>query len=72
MPKQDRLERAWAVLIDAKRSVHSIHALATKLGYDDLTEFNRDFRERFGVSPREIRSGAKKGIRFGPPGMIDR
>jgi hypothetical protein len=62
MTKEDRLEQVWAALINPKRAIGSIQILAEEHGFDDLAEFNREFRQRYGVSAREIR--AKKGVRI--------
>jgi hypothetical protein len=63
MTPEDRLEQVWAALTNPKRMIRSIQILAQEHGFDDLAEFNREFRKRYGVSAREIR--AKKRVRIG-------
>jgi AraC-like DNA-binding protein len=62
---EDPLEQVWAALINPKRAIGSIQILAKAHGYEDLVEFNREFRQRYGVSAREVRPAAKKRIRSG-------
>jgi transcriptional regulator GlxA family with amidase domain len=58
--KPDRLEDVWSVLTNPKRQIRSIQTLAAEHGFDDLVEFNRLFRERYGVSAADIRRGVRK------------
>lgn len=49
-----RLNAAGTLL---RNSDASILEIAQRCGYNNLSNFNRQFRERFGVSPRDYRSG---------------
>jgi AraC-like DNA-binding protein/mannose-6-phosphate isomerase-like protein (cupin superfamily) len=53
--RERRLERCWSELSRPSARRPNIAALAFKWGFNDLTTFNRAFRERYGVTPREIR-----------------
>ena len=55
-----RLQRAFALLIEP-RSAQRISDIALEVGFSDISHFNRQFRARFGVSPRGVRS-AGRGI----------
>lgn len=50
-----RLNAAAALL---RNSESSILEIAQRCGYNNLSNFNRQFRERFSVSPRDYRNGA--------------
>lgn len=50
-----RLNAAGALL---KNSTVSVLKIAQRCGYNNLSNFNRQFRARFGVSPRDYRNGA--------------
>ncbi len=50
-----RLERCWAELADPAPSRCSIAAIAFRWGFNDLTTFNRSFRERYGAAPTDVR-----------------
>jgi AraC-like DNA-binding protein len=47
-----RLERACALLLSSR---HSITATALECGFYDLSHFDKAFRRRFGMTPREFR-----------------
>ena len=53
-----RLERALHLLSNPTRTGPSISATCYALGFNDPAHFSRLFRQRFGASPREMRSGA--------------
>ena len=52
-----RLYRARMLLEESNDSVLSI---ATRVGFNNVTYFNRLFRERYGVTPTQYRAGTKK------------
>lgn len=52
-----RLERARQMLTDGPREV-LVAEVALACGFSDLTHFNRSFKRRFGMTPREMRGGA--------------
>jgi AraC-like DNA-binding protein/mannose-6-phosphate isomerase-like protein (cupin superfamily) len=56
-----RLERCWMELTDAGRHRDSVALVAFGWGFNDLTTFNRAFKERYGVTPRAAREGARPG-----------
>jgi AraC-like DNA-binding protein len=53
-----RLQRAFALLIEP-RSAQRISDIALEVGFSDISHFNRQFRARFGVSPRGVRSAGR-------------
>ena len=53
-----RLERALHILSNPARTGPSISTTCYALGFNDPAHFSRLFRQRFGASPREVRSGA--------------
>jgi AraC-like DNA-binding protein len=60
--KQARLERCRRDLLDPRRARESIASIAFRSGFGDLSGFNRAFKSRFGVTPRDLR-----GRSDGPP-----
>jgi AraC-like DNA-binding protein len=54
-----RLQRAFALLIEAPGSARRISDIALEVGFSDISHFNRLFRARFGVSPRGVRSAGR-------------
>ncbi|MFJ2398114.1 helix-turn-helix domain-containing protein [Streptomyces sp. NPDC087843] len=52
-----RLERVRLRLLDARFADRPISALAFDAGFGDLSGFNRAFKAKYGVSPRELRQG---------------
>ena len=58
-----RLNAACTLL---KNSTTSILEIAQRCGYNNLSNFNRQFKERFGVSPRDYRNGRPEPQRQGP------
>lgn len=55
-----RLEESHRALLDSRRSGEGIGSIAYSVGFNDLSVFNRAFRNRFGVAPRlhRTRNGA--------------
>jgi AraC-like DNA-binding protein len=56
-----RLLRARRMLMDPHFAGHSISAIAFDAGFNDLSHFNRAFRRRFGSTPFELQSHARRG-----------
>lgn len=54
----ERLDRAWQRLVDPRHLHVSIATIAYDAGFNDISYFNRSFRQRFGRSPREVRAMA--------------
>lgn len=52
-----RLERVRLRLLDSRFADRPISALAFDAGFGDLSGFNRAFKAKYGVSPRELRQG---------------
>lgn len=52
-----RLERVRLRLLDARFAGRPISALAFDAGFGDLSGFNRAFKAKYGVTPRELRQG---------------
>ncbi|UVC09254.1 helix-turn-helix transcriptional regulator [Rhizobium sp. TH2] len=51
-----RLELAHAMLCDIAALAQSISSIAYDCGFGDLSHFNRSFRERFDMTPSDIRA----------------
>ena len=51
-----RLERCYAELTAPTLSKRSITEVAFRWGFNELTTFDRNFRKRYGASPRNVRS----------------
>jgi len=49
-----RLQRAFALLIEARDGTRRISDIALQAGFSDISHFNRLFRSRFGDTPRGI------------------
>lgn len=52
-----RLERVRLRLLDPRFADRPVSALAFDAGFGDLSGFNRAFKAKYGVSPRELRQG---------------
>ncbi|RZB15189.1 helix-turn-helix domain-containing protein [Streptomyces sp. F001] len=52
-----RLERVRLRLLDSRFADRPVSALAFDAGFGDLSGFNRAFKAKYGVSPRELRQG---------------
>lgn len=57
-----RVERAAIDLRDPAMQAVGVSAIAMGLGFNDLSHFSRVFRQRFGMSPRDYRSGGTRAI----------
>lgn len=55
-----RLARARKMLTDPRFADRPISAIAFQVGFGDLSYFNRTFRRAFGVTPSEVRAGARQ------------
>ena len=53
-----RLERCYAELTAPTLSRQSITEVAFRWGFNELSTFDRNFRKRYGASPRTVRSSA--------------
>ncbi len=51
-----RLQRAFKLLTEPRISTQRISDIALEVGFSDVSHFNRQFRARFGDSPRGVRS----------------
>ena len=52
-----RLQKAQAMLADARHDVMKVSDIAFACGFNDVSHFNRRFRARFGCSPTQYRGG---------------
>ena len=52
-----RLDAAHALVTNTTRQTHSIASIAYQCGFKEPAHFSRLFKQRFGKSPREYRSG---------------
>lgn len=57
-----RLERCYAELTAPTLSKRTITEVAFRWGFNELSTFDRNFRKRFGASPRQVRSQAPKEL----------
>jgi AraC-like DNA-binding protein len=57
--EEERLKRAFALLIDPKLGTLPINDIAAQVGYVEHSTFTRAFRRRFGDSPRGVRNAAR-------------
>jgi AraC-like DNA-binding protein len=51
-----RLMLAHRLLADPRQDHRTIAAIAFEAGFGDLSHFNRAFRRRFGITPRDVRT----------------
>jgi AraC-like DNA-binding protein len=58
--RDERLERARRMLVNAVRGHRLVSEIAYQVGFNDLSYFNRSFRRRFGVSPGEMRELSRR------------
>ena len=59
---EQRLQGCRAALRDPRQKPLNISQIAYAWGFNDLSYFNRAFRRRFDVTPRDWRTGAAHGI----------
>jgi AraC-like DNA-binding protein len=59
--EEQRLKRTFAMLIDPMQAGMRISDIAIKAGFGELSTFNRNFRRRFGDTPRGVRRGRYDG-----------
>ncbi|MFC5391339.1 helix-turn-helix domain-containing protein [Bosea vestrisii] len=50
-----RLEESRRALLDPRRAGEGIASIAYCAGFNDLSVFNRAFRNRFGMTPSDLR-----------------
>jgi AraC-like DNA-binding protein len=55
---EQRLANAYRLLINPLCAGQTIQAVALQAGFGDLSYFNRTFRRRFGMTPRDVRACA--------------
>jgi AraC-like DNA-binding protein len=55
-----RLARAHRMLGDRRLAERTISAIAYEAGFGDLSHFNRAFRRRYGETPSDVRSSARR------------
>jgi AraC-like DNA-binding protein len=53
-----RLQCVYGMLSDPRHADLTIGAIAYKVGFGDLSTFNREFRRRYGATPKEVRGAA--------------
>ena len=59
---EQRLEGCRAALRDPRQRPQNISQIAYAWGFNDLSYFNRAFRRRFDITPRDWRDGASHGM----------
>jgi AraC-like DNA-binding protein len=64
--REERLKRARSMLIARQFDSLRVSEIAYQVGFNDLSYFNRTFRRRFGVSPRELRQLDAPGLEVRP------
>jgi len=57
-----RLSRAHHMLTEPRLAQSPVGAIAYDAGFGDLSYFNRSFKRRFGVTPRDVRNDGTKLI----------
>jgi AraC-like DNA-binding protein len=57
-----RLTRAHRLLTDPLHSGQKVSAISLDVGFGDLSYFNRAFRQRYGLTPSELRAAARSTI----------
>ncbi len=53
-----RLTRAYRMLVETKFAGTAVSTIAYDVGFGDLSYFNRCFKQRYGATPRDVRSGS--------------
>jgi AraC-like DNA-binding protein len=59
---EQRLQGCRAALRDPRQRARQISQIAYAWGFNDLSYFNRAFRRRFEITPRDWRDGASRGL----------
>ena len=59
--RHERLKRARRMLLKPGSDHRLISDIAYEVGFNDLSYFNRSFRRRFGMSPRDLRAFSREG-----------
>jgi AraC-like DNA-binding protein len=54
----ERLARAHRMLTHPRYAATTVSAIAFAAGFGDLSHFNRDFRRRYGATPKEVRAAS--------------
>ncbi|MDX2202420.1 MAG: helix-turn-helix domain-containing protein [Hyphomicrobiaceae bacterium] len=55
-----RLARAYQMLTDGSRATEKISTVAYDCGFNDVSYFNRVFRQHFGAAPSDVRAHARR------------
>ncbi len=58
--QEQRLSRAYRLLLDPRRAGEKISAVAYDCGFGDVSYFNRVFRRRYGAAPSDVRARAER------------
>src|SRR5437868_12136514 len=58
---EQRLSCAHRMLTDVRFAEWSIGAIALEAGFAERSHFNRVMRQRYGVSPSDLRAAVKRG-----------
>jgi AraC-like DNA-binding protein len=64
-----RLQRAFALLTEARNDASRISDIALQAGFSDISHFNRLFRSRFGDTPRGVRAQGSQGAIGAEPSL---
>ena len=57
---RERLSRARRMLADLRLAGRTIANIAYDAGFADLSNFNRSFRQQYGVTPSDVRATAQR------------
>ena len=57
-----RLQRAFALLTEARDGARRISEVALRVGFSDISHFNRLFRARFGDTPSGVRGQCRRAL----------
>lgn len=66
-----RLKRAHRLLSDPRFVDRAVSAIAYKVGFGDLSYFNRTFRRRYGATPSDVREAAARVAFISDSGRAD-